>query len=168
MDMITLMTIFCEEMEEYMDTPFHIYPRETYQKTEVKSWVELMTLGTTQIDIFLNYWDADESEDPEDDYEVTDTYMAEITFTEIYPWEYTVSVHVSWNGDAAKAAFQIKDGEVTYISDFESGEDRESRCCLPNDVYCSEELSEHQRGAVVSLMETIRLCLCHAAEKDEE
>ena len=166
MDMITLMTIFCEEMEEYMDTPFHIYPRETYQKTEVKSWVELMTLGTTQIDIFLNYWDADESEDPEDDYEVTDTYMAEITFTEIYPWEYTVSVHVSWNGDAAKAAFQIKDGEVTYISDFESEEDRESRCCLPNDVYCSEELSERQKGAVESLMETVRLCLCHAVREE--
>ena len=172
MDMITLMTIFCEEMEEYMDTPFHVYPQETYQKTEVKSWVELMTLGTTQIDIFLNYWDADESEDPEDDYEVTDTYVAEVAFKEIYPWEYTVSVLVSWNGNAAKAAFQIKDGEVNYISDFESEEDRESRCCLPNDVYCSEELSEelseHQRGAVVSLMETIRLCLCHAAEEDEE
>ena len=100
MDMNTLMAIFCEEMEEYMDTPFHIYPRETYQKTEVKSWVELMTLGTTQIDIFLNYWDADESEAPEDDYEITDTYRAEVMFTEIYPWEYTVSVHVLWNGDA--------------------------------------------------------------------
>ena len=28
MDMNTLMAIFCEEMEEYMDTPFHIYPHE--------------------------------------------------------------------------------------------------------------------------------------------
>lgn len=168
MDMITLMTIFCEEMQEYTGTPFYIYPQESYQETEVKSWVELMIRSEDNIDIFLSYWDADESEDPEDDYEVTDTYVVEVAFKEIYPWEYTVSVLVSWNGNAAKAAFQIKDGEVTYISGFESEEDRESRCCLPNDVYCSEELSEHQRGAVVSLMETIRLCLCHAAEEDEE
>ena len=166
MDMNTLMAIFCEEMQEYTDTPFYIYPQESYDETEVKSWVELMTLGTKQIDIFLNYWDADESEDPEDDYEVTDTYRAEVTFTEIYPWEYTVSVQILWNGDAAKAAFQIKDGEVTYISDFESEEDRESRCCLPNDVYCSEELSEHQKGAVESLMESIRLCLCHVVGEE--
>ena len=168
MNINTLMTIFCEEIEEYMDTPFYIYPQESNYETEVKSWVEMMTLGTTQIDIFLNYWDADESEAPEDDYEITDTYRTEVMFTEIYPWEYTVSVHVLWNGDAAKAAFVIKDGEISYISDFESEEDRESRCCLPNAVYCSEELSDHQRGAVVSLMETIRLCLCHAAEEDEE
>jgi hypothetical protein len=166
MDINNLMTTFCEEMGEYMDTPFHIYPQETYQKTEVKSWVELMTRDATQIDIFLSYWDADESEDPEDDYEVTDTYVAEVAFTEIYPWEYTVSVHVSWNGDAAKAEFKIKDGEVTYISDFESEEDRESRCCMPNDVYCSEEINEHQRGAVESLMETIRICLCHAVGEE--
>ena len=70
------------------------------------------------------------------------------------------------NNDAAKAAFQIKDGEICYISDFESEEDRESRCCLPNDVYFSEDMSEYQRGAVESLMETIRLCLCHAAGEE--
>ena len=63
---------------------------------------------------------------------------------------------------------KIIDGRHGIAAHFESEEDRESRCCLPNDVYCSEELSEHQRGAVVSLMETIRLCLCHAAEEDEE
>ena len=169
MDMNTLMAIFCEEMQEYTVTPFYIYPQEFNHETEVKSWVELMIRSAeTQIDVFLSYWDADESEDPEDDYEVTDTYVAEVAFEEIYPWEYAVSVLVSWNGNAAKAAFQIKDGEVNYISDFESEEDRESRCCLPNDVYCSEELSDHQRGAVESLVETIRLCLCHAAEEDEE
>lgn len=152
MNINTLKAIFCEEMEEYMNTPFHIYPQESYQETEVKSWVELMTRSEDNIDIFLSYWDADESEDPEDDYEVTDTNVAEVAFKEIYPWEYTVSVLVSWNGNAAKASFQIKDGEVTYISDFESKEDRENRCCQPNDVYCSEELSEHQKGAVESLM----------------
>ncbi len=165
MDINTLMTIFCEEMEEYQDTPFYVYPEETSKKAKAKSWVELMTLGSTQIEVFLNYWNSKESKNG---HEVTDTYRAEVMFTEIYPWEYTVSVHVLWNGDAAKAAFAIKDGEISYISDFESEEDRESRCCLPNDVYCSEELSEHQRGAVESLMETIRLCLCHAAEEDEE
>ena len=163
-----IMDLFCTQMAEFQTTPFYIFPQEEYREMKVKSWIEMMIADTKKIEMSMDYWDADESEDPEDDYEVTDTYMAEITFTEIYPWEYTVSVHVSWNGDAAKAAFQIKDGEVTYISDFESEEDRESRCCLPNDVYCSEKLSDHQRGAVVSLMETIRLCLCHAAEEDDE
>jgi hypothetical protein len=105
---------------EDVKTVFHIYPQESYRETEVKSWVELMTLSAAQIEIFLNYQDIADSKDREDDYEVTDTYRAEVTFTEIYPWEYTVSVQILWNGDAAKAAFQIKDGKVSYISDFES------------------------------------------------
>ena len=86
MNINTLMTIFCEEMQEYTDTPFYIYPQESYHETEIKSWVELMIRGAeTQIDVFLSYWDADDSEDPEDDYEVTDTYVAEVAFKEIYP-----------------------------------------------------------------------------------
>ena len=168
MNINTLKTIFCEEMEEYIDTPFYIYPQDSYHETEVKSWVELMTLSADHVDIFLNQQDIADSKDPEDDNEVTDTYRAEVTFTEIYPWEYTVSVQILWNGDAAKAAFQTKDGEVSYISDFESEEDKCSRCCLPNDVYCSEDLNEHQRGAVESLMETIRNCLYHVMDEDED
>ena len=37
MDINTLMAIFCEEMEEYIDTPFYIYPQESNHDTEVKS-----------------------------------------------------------------------------------------------------------------------------------
>ena len=161
-----LMDSFCSQMAEFQTTPFYIFPQEDYLERKAKSWIEMMIAGTQTIELYMDYWDADESENPEEDYEITDTFRAEVTFTEIYPWEYTVSVLVSWNVDAAKAAFQIKDGEICYISDFESEEDRESRCCLPNDVYFSEDMSEYQRGAVESLMETIRLCLCHAAGEE--
>ena len=67
MDINTLMAIFCEEMQEYTDTPFYCYPQESYHETEVKSWAELMIrAAATRIDMILSYWGADESEDPED------------------------------------------------------------------------------------------------------
>lgn len=67
MNINTLMAIFCEEMQEYTDTPFYIYPQESYHETEVKSLVELMIRAVaTRIDMILSYWDADESEEPED------------------------------------------------------------------------------------------------------
>lgn len=158
MDMNTLMAIFCEEMEEYMDTPFHIYPQEDYQQPRIKSWVEQTESDDDFVVLYLNYHEKKQ----------TLGYAAEVHFVEHNSDEYTVSVRVLWNGEAAKSAFKIGDGEVSYISDYDSDEDRENRCCMVNDIYCSETLSNEQKNAVGDLMETIRICLCHVMGDDEE
>lgn len=158
MESHTLLEQFCVQMCEFTDTPFHIYPQEDYQQPRIKSWVEQIEIDEDFALIHLNYSEKNLH---------IEGYAAEVHIVEDNSDEYTVSVRVLWNGEAAKSAFKIADGEVDYISDFESEEDRKSRCCMPNDVY-SESLSTEQKNAVDDLMETIQRCLSHALSEDEE
>lgn len=158
MELETLIEQFCEEMNEYIATPFHIYPDGEFQQPRIKSWVEQTEIDDDFVVLHLNYYEKKQ----------TLGYAAEVHFVEENSDEYTVSVRVLWNGEAAKSAFKIEDGEVSYISDYDSDEDRENRCCMVNDIYCSETLSNEQKNAVGDLMETIRICLCHVMGEDEE
>ena len=76
-------------------------------------------------------------------------------------------VRVIWNGEAAKADFAFVYNDVSYISDFESEEDKASRCCMPDDVYCSNVLADEKNDAITSLMETIRICLFNMSEEED-
>ncbi|OPZ22092.1 MAG: hypothetical protein BWZ04_00400 [Firmicutes bacterium ADurb.BinA205] len=144
---------FCEKINEYISTPFHIYPQDDNNAALIRSWVDQAETDEDTALLYLKYHDTSSGGSD------VENYAAEVRFTETLPDEYTVSVRVLWHGEAAKADLSFSHGDVSYISDFESEEDKASRCCMPNDVYCSNNLADEQNDAINSLMETIRICL---------
>ena len=152
---------FCYHINEYSSAPFHIYPRDDQHDALISSWIEQAETDEDTVILYIKYLDRTDGATS------AENYAAEITFTETLPDEFTVSVRVIWNGEAAKADFAFEYNDVSYISDFESEEDKASRCCMPNDVYCSNVLADEKNDAINSLMETIRICLFNMSEEDD-